>query len=1031
MELVLEQTQQGTSHEVLTVVMDPVTQCTTLPSHSKSERLCFKTHGFTHFYRLSHSELVGIEKVAISSSLRSLKLKKDSILQAGNPVKEILLKLNLPDHSDEVLKLKKFKKDASLKLSSYRIKKGVKPSNSASGSRPSGNTKKDKIQRPPSSTQKNKVEAYSRTIKSSLKNKKCDVKPKTFTIVGNEFPLTRFTTTIEVPSRDPIALETNIPKPIVTMVYSRKLRKSKTTDRVSKPKVVKVVLWYLNFGCSKHMTEDRSQLTNFVNKFLGTVKFRNDHVAKIMGYGDYQIGNVTISRVYYVKGLGIDLLTGSRRNNLYTLSLGDMMAFSPICLLSKASKTKSWLWNRRLSHLNFGTINHLARHSLVRGLPKLKFEKDHMCSACAMGKSKKKPYKPKSEDTNQEKLYLLHMDLCGPMRVASVNRKKYILVIVDDYSRFTWAKSLKSKDEASDLIIKFLKIIQVRLKKPVCQIKTDNGTSSLIRLCVNIMRSVEHLAPEVIALIAEVVALKPAASTGSPSSTTVDQDTPSPSKTQTLVISNDVKEDNHDLDVAHMNNDPFFGTEESPKTPTFLDDPLHEYLHEDSTSQGSSSNIRKTYTPSESLGSWTKDHPIANMIDDLSRSVSTRKQLQTDTMWCFFDAFLTSVEPKNFKQAITEPSWIDEMQKEIHEFKRLQVWELVPCLDKVLLIKLKWIYKVKTNEFGGVLKNKARLVAHGFRQEEGIDFEESFAPVARIEAIRIFIANFAHKNMMIFHMCSGSDTLHTESKERLITGLQISQSPKGIFINQSKYASEIVKKYDMLSSDFVDTPLVEKSKLDEDLQGKPVDATLYRGMIGSLMYLTSSRPDLTYAGTINMGLWYSKDTGMSLTTYADADHLGCQDTRRSTSGIDQFLGDKPVSWSYKKQKCTAISSIEAEYIALSGCCAQILWTRSQLTDYGFQFNKIPLYCDNKSAIALCCNSIQHSRAKHIDVRYHFIKEQVENGIVELYFVRTEYQLADIFTKPLLRKRFNFLIKKLGIKSMPPDTLKRLAKETDE
>ncbi|GJY19067.1 hypothetical protein Tco_0390558 [Tanacetum coccineum] len=180
-----------------------------------------------------------------------------------------------------------------------------------------------------------------------------------------------------------------------------------------------------------------------------------------------------------------------------------------------------------------------------------------------------------------------------------------------------------------------------------------------------------------------------------------------------------------------------------------------------------------------------------------------------------------------------------------------------------------------------------------------------------------------------------------------------------------------------------------------------------------------------------MGLWYSKDTGMSLTAYADADHAGCQDTRRSTSGSAQFLGDKLVSWSSKKQKCTTISSTEAEYIALSGCCAQILWMRSQLTDYGFQFNKIPLYCDNKSAIALCCNNVQHSRAKHIDVRYHFIKEQVENGIVELYFVRTEYQLADIFTKPLPRERFNFLIEKLGMRSMSPETLKRLAEETDE
>ncbi|GKD47167.1 retrovirus-related pol polyprotein from transposon TNT 1-94 [Tanacetum coccineum] len=181
-------------------------------------------------------------------------------------------------------------------------------------------------------------------------------------------------------------------------------------------------------------------------------------------------------------------------------------------------------------------------------------------------------------------------------------------------------------------------------------------------------------------------------------------------------------------------------------------------------------------------------------------------------------------------------------------------------------------------------------------------------------------------------------------KMSFFLGLQISQSPRGIFINQSKYASEIVKKYGLLSTDSVD-----------------------------------------------MGL----------------------------------------CWSSRKQKCTAISSTEAEYIALSGCCAQILWMCSHLTDYGFQFNKIPLYCENKSAIALCCNNVQHSRAKHINVCYHFINKQVENGIVELYFVRTEYQLADIFTKPLPRDRFNFLIKKLGMRSMSPKTLKCLIEETDK
>ncbi|GJZ06796.1 retrovirus-related pol polyprotein from transposon TNT 1-94 [Tanacetum coccineum] len=245
---------------------------------------------------------------------------------------------------------------------------------------------------------------------------------------------------------------------------------------------------------------------NFVSKFLRIVRFRNDQIAKIMRYGDYLLGNIIISRVYYVEGLGhnlfsvgkfcdadlevairkntcfirnlegVDVLSRSRDTNLYTISLDDMLKTSPVYLLSKASKTKSWLWHCRLSHLNFGTLNKLSKDGLVRGIPKLKFKKDHLCSACALGKSKKSSHQPKAEDTNQEKLYLLHMDLCGLMRVESINGKKYILVIVDDYSRFTWVKFLRSKDEAPDSIIKCIKNIQVHLNATVRNVRTDNGT---------------------------------------------------------------------------------------------------------------------------------------------------------------------------------------------------------------------------------------------------------------------------------------------------------------------------------------------------------------------------------------------------------------------------------------------------------------------------------------------------------------------------------------------------------------------------
>ncbi|GJU95437.1 retrovirus-related pol polyprotein from transposon TNT 1-94, partial [Tanacetum coccineum] len=294
--------------------------------------------------------------------------------------------------------------------------------------------------------------------------------------------------------------------------HSRTIRSSlRTTNRVdssisSKRTVVQIVLWYLDSGCSKHMTGDRSRLMNFVQKFIGIVRFGNDHFGAIMGYGDYVIGDSVISRVYYVEGLGhnlfsvgqfcdsdlevafrkhscyvrdtdgVELLKGSRGSNLYTISVEDMLKSSPICLLSKASKNKSWLWHRRLNHLNFGTINDLARKDLVRGLPRLKFEKDHLCSACQLGKSKKHTHKPKTENTNLEVLNTLHMDLCGPMRVQTINGKKYILVIVDDYSRFTWVKFLRSKDETPAVVIKFLTQIQVGLKKTVRFIRTDNGT---------------------------------------------------------------------------------------------------------------------------------------------------------------------------------------------------------------------------------------------------------------------------------------------------------------------------------------------------------------------------------------------------------------------------------------------------------------------------------------------------------------------------------------------------------------------------
>ncbi|GKB89004.1 retrovirus-related pol polyprotein from transposon TNT 1-94 [Tanacetum coccineum] len=514
---------------------------------------------------------------------------------------------------------------------------------------------------------------------------------QTFTIVENACPLTRITKTIEVPIRKLTALKSDTPKPVTTLVYSRK---SKTDIPVSKPKIVKSI--YANN--KEPNTSWGSIVFDVPSSSLDECR-----LSKLFSVAFRQ-------HTCFIRNLeGVDLLTGSRGNNLYTLSLGDMMVSSQICLLSKASKTKSWLWHRRLSHPNFGEINHLARHGLVRGLHKLKFEKDHLCSACAMGKIKKKPYKPKSEDTNQEKLYLLHMDLYFDELTAMASKHSSLGLALHEMTPATISLGLMRNPPPSTSFV------------PPSRTDWDILFQPLFDELLNPPSSVDCPAPEVIAPIAEVVAPEPAASTGSPSSTTVDQDAPSPSnsqktlETQSPIIPNDVEEDNDDLDVAHMNNNPFFGI---------------LILENDSEAFSSSDvipTVVRTATPnSEHVTKWTKDHPLDNIIGELERPVSTRLQLHEQALF--------------------------SMRKELNKFECLKVWELIPRPDKVMVITLKWIYKVKLDEIGGILKNKARLVARGYRQEDGIDFEESFALVDRLDAIRIFLAYAAHMNMVIYQM---------------------------------------------------------------------------------------------------------------------------------------------------------------------------------------------------------------------------------------------------------------------------------------
>nr|GEW03370.1 hypothetical protein [Tanacetum cinerariifolium] len=759
---------------------------------------------------------------------------------------------------------------------------GVNLSTSASGSQPSGNTKKDKIQQTPSMTKKNKIEAHPRTV-------------------------------------------------------------------------VLIVLVYLDSDCSKHMTEDRSQLTNFVDKFLGTVKFGNDHVAKIIGYGDYQIGNVMISRVYFVDGLG---------------SKDEALDFIIKFLKMIQVRLKVPIQRIRTDNGTEFVNQTLSEYYEQVGI-------SHETSV-ARSPSKMTPYELLHEKLSDLSYFRVFGALCyltnDSENLGKLQPKADIGIFIG------YAPTKKAFRIYNRRTRRIIKTIHVNFDEltamtseqnslgPAPHYMTPATISSELMPKPTSLTSFDHPAPEVIALIAEVVAPEPAASTGSPSSTTVDQDAPSLSnsqsttETQPPVIPNDVEEGNHDIEVAHMSNDLYFGIPipEATSDQSSLTNVIHTIVHPD-------------HQISKHNSKWTKDHPLENIIGELARPISTKLQLHEQALFCYYDAFLTFVEPKMYKDALTQSWWIEAMQKELNEFKRLKVWELVPRPDKVMVITLKWIYKeeVYVSQPDGFVDPdnpnhvyKLKKALYGLKQapREWYDMLSSF----------LIPQDF--------------------SKGSVDPTLFIRRNSNDLLL--SKYALESLKKYDFESCDPVDTPMVEKSKLDEDKEGKVVDPLHYRA-------------------------------------FADADHADCQDTRRSTSGSLQFLGDKLISWSSKRQKSVAISSTKAEYIALSGCCAQILWMRSQVIDYSLGFKKIPMYCYNKSAIALCCNNVQHFRSKHIDIRYHFIKEHVENRVIELYFVNTEYRLADIFTKALGRERIEFLINKLGMRSFTPETLQKLTDKVDK
>jgi hypothetical protein len=538
-----------------------------------------------------------------------------------------------------------------------------------------------------------------------------------------------------------------------------------------------------------------------------------------------------------------------------------------------------------------------------------------------------------------------------------------------------------------------------------------------------------------------------------------------------------------------------------------------------------------------------RDHPVNSILSDIHKGVTTRSRV---AHFCEHYSFVSSIEPYRVEDTLRDLDWVLAMQEELNNFTRNEVWHLVPRPNQNV-VGTKCVFHNKQDEHGVVTRNKARLVAKGYSQVEGLDFGETYAPVARLESIHILLAYATYHGFKLYQMDVKSTFLNGPIKEEvyvekppgfedseypnhvyklskafyglkqaprawyeclrdfLITngfkvgkadptlftktiandlfvcqiyvddiifgstnkstceefsrimiqkfemsmmgelkyflGFQVKQLQVGTFISQTKYIQDILTKFGMKDAKPIKAPMGTNGHLDLDTGGKSVDQKVYRSMIGSLLYLCASRPDIMLSiymcarfqvdpkevhlravkrilrylvHTPKFGLWYPKGSTFDLIGYSDADWAGCKIDRKSTSGTCQFLGRSLVSWDSKKQNSVALSTAEAEYIAASHCCEQLLWMRQTLRDYGYKFSKVPLLCDNESAIRMADNPVEHSRTKHIAIRYHFLRDHQQRGDTEIAYVSTKEQLADIFTKPLDEKTFSKLRNELNI-----------------
>ncbi|GJT16570.1 retrovirus-related pol polyprotein from transposon TNT 1-94 [Tanacetum coccineum] len=736
----------------------------------------------------------------------------------------------------------------------------------------------------------------------------------------------------------------------------------------------------------------------------------------------------------------------------------------------------STLWHMRLGHANMRLIQSLASKELVRNLPNLKFDQ-YFCDACKIGKQAHASHKAKNIVSTTRCLELLHMDIFGPSAIRSYGGNHETLVIVDDYSRYTWTRFLKDKTEAFDQFEIFSKKIQNQLGCTIVSIRTNHSREfdnevQFGEFCNANGITHNFSAPRT---PQSNGAVERKNRTLQEMSRTMLNEQSLPQKFWCNAVDTSTYILNRILIRAILGKTPYellrgrkptldyfrvFGSKcfilNTKYNLTKFDPKSYEgvFLDEEEAIRATEKKNLENVVEDETLEidkivniRESRNHPLENVIGNLNQRTLTSQAQNQSNFFCF----ISTIEPKNVNEALGDESWIVAIQEELNQFIANDVWELVPQPKNMTVIGTKWVFRNNLDENGVVSRNKARLVAQGYKQQEGIDYDETYAPVARLKSIRILLAYACALDFKLFQMDVKSAFLNGFINEEFemsmmgelnfFLGLQIKQMKDGIFFNQSKYIKEMLKKFGLEDSKKMKTPMSSDTKLTKDKECESVDSTKYQGMIGSLLYLMASRPDIMFGvclyarfqedpkishleavkrifryikGTTHLGLWYPKGTGIETIVYADSDHAGDYVDRKRTSGICTFVGCCLTSWFSKNQTALAISTTEAEYVSARKACQQALWMKQALIDYDVRLNDVPIMCDNKGTIDFSKNPMQHSRTKHIEIRHHFLRDNVQKEHILIEKVSSVDNIADILTKPLKRESFNYLHLGLGM-----------------